>query len=95
MTKEQVIAMAREAGFSVKNFKPPVVAAQHSNGSWVSVGDELERFAALVRNAALDEANQIDWTEVMREGQLVTWGDASTLGYRVFEKLESLKEPTT
>lgn len=57
------------------------------------VGD-IESFATLVRNAALEEAKQIDWTEVMREGQLVTWGDASTLGYRVFEKIESLKEPT-
>jgi hypothetical protein len=41
--------MAREAGFNVKMFKPPVITAQHSNGSWVSVGDELKAFEALVR----------------------------------------------
>jgi hypothetical protein len=41
--------MAREAGFDVKMFKPPVITAQHSNGSWVSVGDELKAFEALVR----------------------------------------------
>jgi len=33
----------------VKMFKPPVITAQHSNGSWVSVGDELKAFEALVR----------------------------------------------
>jgi hypothetical protein len=43
------IDMAREAGFNVKLFKPPVITAQHSNGSWVSVGDELKAFEALVR----------------------------------------------
>jgi len=58
MTKDQVFELAKQAGFSVKNFKPPVVTAQHSNGSWVSVGDELERFAQLVRNSALEEAWQ-------------------------------------
>jgi hypothetical protein len=56
MTKDQVFELAKQAGFSVKNFKPPVVTAQHSNGSWVSVGDELERFAQLVRNSALESA---------------------------------------
>ena len=44
-----VIEMAREAGFSVKNFKPPVITARHSNGSWISIGENLERFAELVR----------------------------------------------
>ena len=43
------IEMAREAGFNVKMFKPPVITAQHINGSWVSVGDELKAFEALVR----------------------------------------------
>ena len=54
----------------------------------------LKHFFTLVRNAALEQAKQIDWTEIMREGQLVTWGDAETLRDRVTEKLESLKEPT-
>jgi hypothetical protein len=40
----------------------------------------------------LEAAIEVDWTEVMREGQLVTWGDAGTLGYRVVEKLRSMKE---
>lgn len=58
------IKMAREAGFNVKLFKPPVITAQHSNGSWVSVGDELKAFEALVR---ADERNKVwsqkHWTE--------------------------------
>ena len=42
MTKEQVIAMAREAGFAY---------------SWSeAAGEALERFATLARNAALEEA---------------------------------------
>ena len=61
------IDMAREANFNVKLFKPPVITAQHSNGSWVSVGDELKAFEALVR---ADERNrtwtQEHWTEYER-----------------------------
>lgn len=83
MTKEQAIELVKRAG------------AETSDGThWEFDDFDPIKFATLVRNAALEQAKQIDWTEVMREGQLVTWGDASTLGYRVFEKLESLKEPT-
>jgi hypothetical protein len=46
-----IIELAEQAGFKVKNFKTPVITAQHSNGSWVSVGDELETFARLVIEA--------------------------------------------
>lgn len=46
-----LIELAREAGFSVKDFEPPVITAQHSNGSWVGIGENLERFAELVRGA--------------------------------------------
>jgi hypothetical protein len=44
----------------------------------------LERFAELVRadeREALVES--IDWTALMRQGGLVTWGDAEELGDRV------------
>jgi hypothetical protein len=40
----------------------------------------------------LEEAIKVDWTQVMREGGLVTWGDADTLGDRVIEKLQAMKE---
>jgi len=53
---KNTIDMAREAGFNVKMFKPPVITAQHSNGSWVSVGDELKAFEALVRADERDRA---------------------------------------
>jgi hypothetical protein len=50
--------------------------------------DEFE--AALVKFAALVRADErealvesIDWTALMRQGGLVTWGDAEELGDRV------------
>ena len=52
------LTMAREANFNVKLFKPPVITAQHSNGSWVSVGDELKAFEALVRADEREETNR-------------------------------------
>lgn len=60
----------------------------------VYTADQLAAAVLAERNAALEEAKQLAWTEIMREGALVTWGDADTLGDRVIEKLESLKEPT-
>ncbi len=65
---KSIIELAREAGFSVKNFKPPVITAQHSNGSWIGIDDELERFAALVRAAALDEAAGIAKRRLLADG---------------------------
>ena len=89
MTKE-VIAMAREAGFSVKNFKPPVVTAQHSNGSWVSVGDELEKFATLVGNAKLEEAAK------KCEALAVTaCHDSNITRHECAQAIRAMKDPTT
>lgn len=48
MTKEQVIAMAREAGFFIGD-----------SPEWDGVKGCFERFATLVGNAALEEARQI------------------------------------
>lgn len=47
-TKEQVIESARRAGFITQG---GIVRKLHSNGSWVSVNGELERFEQLVREA--------------------------------------------
>lgn len=65
-----VIEMARSAGI-VGNFWP-----------------ELERFAELIRADAIAEEREaqiveVDWTALMRQGGLVTWGDAEELGDRV------------
>jgi hypothetical protein len=65
-----VIEMAREAGFDVKMFKPPVITAQHSNGSWVSVGEELKAFADLIRadeRGAILEISQSQWFKTQAE----------------------------
>ena len=44
LTKEQVIQMAQEAGFTVRN---GVIKVVHSNGSWVAINDMLAEFAAI------------------------------------------------
>jgi hypothetical protein len=51
MTREEILSMAREAGFIVRNNMPRTI---HSNGSWVCVADELESFAELVAIRAVD-----------------------------------------
>lgn len=43
---DKVIELAREAGFHTKG---AVIRTMHSNGSWVSVNGELERFYTLAR----------------------------------------------
>lgn len=49
--------MAREAGFWRNAFSQ--ACARHSNGSWVDVAEELERFAALVAAAEREACAQI------------------------------------
>jgi hypothetical protein len=55
--------------------------------------DALEKFAALVEAAARADEREalekIDWTALMREGSLVTWGDAQELGYRVLATIRA------
>jgi len=46
MTQDEIIAMAREAGFIESNAHSDIIV-RHSNGSWVSVHHILERFHAL------------------------------------------------
>ena len=53
MQREDIIQMAREAGFHTKCFAKDEVllVAKHSNGSWIGLDEELERFAQLVAAA--------------------------------------------
>ena len=44
---------------------------------------ELETFADLIRADEREALKAEDWTTIMREGSLVTWGDAEELGERV------------
>lgn len=54
MNQEDILKMAREAGFKGNSFSP--VIARHSAGYFVDMQAEVERFAALVAaKAALEE----------------------------------------
>ena len=46
-TTEQIIELAREAGFNASNGFSQLIA-RHGNGSWVDISEELTRFAALL-----------------------------------------------
>lgn len=50
MTRDDIIRMAREAGFETGAALCEVVV-RHSNGSWVGINAELIEFAALVAAA--------------------------------------------
>lgn len=47
MTRDDVIRMAREAGFTRRNPHCDLMVI-HSNGSWVGIEDELTRLIAIV-----------------------------------------------
>ena len=52
MTQDEMIALARKAGFGASNPFAPVIV-RHSNGSWVSITVQLLRFAELVEQHLL------------------------------------------
>jgi len=54
MTKDDIIKLAREAGFTASNGFSQLIV-RHSNGSWVDIAENLERFAALVAAAEREE----------------------------------------
>lgn len=92
-TKEQVIELAEQAGIEFQE-NTGITGRKKVTTYGSQPIEKIELLIKLVRNAALEQAKQLAWTEIMREGALVTWGDAETLGDRVIEKLESLKETT-
>jgi ABC-type protease/lipase transport system fused ATPase/permease subunit len=49
----------------------------------------LEHFAALVEAHEREALEKIDWTALMREGSLVTWGEAQELGDRVLAAIRA------
>lgn len=99
MNKEQVLAWAREA--DLVYWKPN---STFSDGVWWmdagELGDELEHFAALIasRVSAAAKAEErealenADWTTLMRQSGLVTWGDAQELGDRVVDAIRARGE---
>lgn len=50
MTRDDIIKMTREAGFTDSNAHSDIIV-RHSSGAWVSVHDQLESFAAMVAAA--------------------------------------------
>lgn len=58
MTPDQIRALAKQAGFDIRDGLPVV---RHSNGSWVGIGYQLTEFARLVREQALDgDAQEVE-----------------------------------
>lgn len=53
MTPEQIIEMAKQAGFNTRGV---VIRTMHSSGAWVGINNELQAFAQLVRNETLEWA---------------------------------------
>ena len=44
---------------------------------------DYKKFAELIRADERESLEGEDWTVILREGSLVTWGDAEELGHRV------------
>jgi len=82
-----IIELAKQAGlvrrgdFGMKRWEGP---------SSDSINDQdLEKFAALVAAHEREALEKIDWTALMREGNLVTWGDAQELGDSVLAAIRA------
>ena len=83
MNQEDIIRMAREAGFDQHNMYATFTCSLM----------DIERFfkvayaaGATAEREALEE---MDWTWLMRQGGLVTWDDAETLGDRVIAAIRA------
>lgn len=64
MNQEDILKMAREAGFKANSFSP--VIARHSNGSFVDMRPEVECFAALVAAKAAQDERQKHQADIDR-----------------------------
>ena len=50
MTSDEIMSLAREAGFSVRG---ETIRTMHSSGAWVGINNELAKFAELVTSEEL------------------------------------------
>lgn len=48
MTRDDILRIAREAGFKEHN---GIVRTMHGSGAWAGINEEIERFAALIAAA--------------------------------------------
>jgi sugar diacid utilization regulator len=82
-----IIKLAKQAGLRTYQEQAPGIDGVY--GNW----EDLENFAHLVAAAARADEREalekIDWTALMREGSLVTWGDAQKLGDRVLAAIRA------
>ena len=65
MTHEDIIRMAREAGFAI-NTRTGDINASHGSYNWI-ISRELERFAALVEAAEREQCALAAWEIVQYE----------------------------
>lgn len=88
MNREDVIRMAREAGLHRQQHNLASNPVQY-RFSYDGYEENLERFAALVAAAEREACANIDWTPILRNGGVVTWGDAETLADRVIAAIRA------
>lgn len=69
MTRDDVIRMAREAGFDRSNPHCDLMVI-HSNGSWIGIEKELTRFAGLAIADFLARTGQYVTNDASREAAL-------------------------
>ena len=66
MTRDEIIKLAREAGFVHSNPHSEVIV-RHSNGSWQSIEERLDQFAKLVAAAEREQCALTAWEVVQYE----------------------------
>lgn len=87
--RDAIIRMARDAGFTTSNGFSQLIV-RHSNGSWVDIAENLDRFAALV---AASERNKLAaW--MIQYGYATGHGDTmeqlcNALGTEIVESIEA------
>ena len=67
LNRDTIIKLAREAGFVHSNPHSEVIV-RHSNGSWQSIEERLDQFAALVAAAEREACAQVCDVEAERLG---------------------------
>ena len=78
-----IFELAKQAGLKQHQEQAPGIDGVV--GSWA----ELEAFAELVAAHEREALEKIDWAALMREGGLVTRGDAQELGGRVIAVIKA------
>ena len=90
MTQDEIIRMARDAGFDTKVFNSvdgDEVIVRHGNATSICISDELKRFAALVAaHAAVDEREacaKVADGELMNTNMLTSYPPKSSAAWNI------------